>query len=67
MLGEKYPGRRAVSSRQNLPAAPEGCTHLGLGAQAAETIPHHLREATRPSKVQVVWEVCSDAGGQKQC
>ncbi|NXS05756.1 ETV7 factor, partial [Oxylabes madagascariensis] len=50
MLGEKYPGRTALSSRQNLPAAPVGCTHLGLGAQPAETIPHHPREATRPSK-----------------
>ncbi|NWH97060.1 ETV7 factor, partial [Tichodroma muraria] len=44
MTAEKYPGRRAVSSRQNLSAAPVGCTHLGLGAQPAETIPHHLRD-----------------------
>ncbi|NWZ96078.1 ETV7 factor, partial [Nesospiza acunhae] len=47
-MGEKYPGRTAGSSRQNLP----GCTHLGLGAQPAETIPQPLRDATRPSKVQ---------------
>ncbi|NXR19788.1 ETV7 factor, partial [Cinclus mexicanus] len=50
MMGGKYPGGTAASSRQNLPAAPVGFTHLGLGAQPAETIPHQLREATRPSK-----------------
>uniref|UniRef100_A0A8D2MAA0 Transcription factor ETV6 n=1 Tax=Zonotrichia albicollis TaxID=44394 RepID=A0A8D2MAA0_ZONAL len=47
MMGEKYPGRAAVCCRQNLP----GCTHLGLGAQPAETIPHPLREAPRPTAI----------------
>lgn len=47
MMGGKYPGRTAESA---------GCTHLGLGAEPAETIPDHLRQAPRPSKVQVTWE-----------
>lgn len=47
MMGGKYPGRTAE---------PAGCTHLGLGAEPAETIPDHLRQAPRPSKVQVTWE-----------
>ncbi|NXU11195.1 ETV7 factor, partial [Pardalotus punctatus] len=38
-MGENDPGRAAVSIRQNLPTAPGGCTHPGLGAQPAEPIP----------------------------
>lgn len=55
--GGRYDGRKIPWENGSVQQAePAGCTHMGLGAEPAEAIPHHLRQAARPSKVQVIWE-----------
>uniref|UniRef100_A0A8C3QGG2 Transcription factor ETV6 n=1 Tax=Cyanoderma ruficeps TaxID=181631 RepID=A0A8C3QGG2_9PASS len=54
MMGEKHPGRWAVSSRQDLPAAPVGCTHLGLGAHHTQPLnlsQHSSESSCRPGAI----------------